>query len=182
MKIHRICAAILKQLIKAAPVLAVSISQAGLFSYLIGDQPYRDFALNSGAFKAGASNIPITGVDGNIIGYVPLMPNFSGVVDIGDTSKNEDNTGALAGGQGWFATVSHDGVISRVSFCERFGADFSSVFYDSYYCVKAHDGESSYTTSIFDFRVGRSSKLVTDAVSWDYASADYMDSDAFKNS
>ncbi len=145
-------------------VLTTSV-QAGQMFEDIGYQVYRDFALNQGVFTPGAENVPIYDQNTNTqIGVIPLVPDFGAVTSIFPGAKG----GALAGGkQSWISSAGHLGTQGEVRFMEDSTITADSPYYESYTSIKTYSTGSSDGPG--DFTVSRLSKVVTDAVGWDYA-------------
>ncbi len=147
----------------SSTLLMVSVHAGEMFSN-IGADVYRDFASNQGVFQPGATDVPIYDtVTGEEIGRIPLVPNFGAVTSVFEGAEG----GALAGGkQSWVSSARHLLSQEEVRFMEDSSLDESSPYFDSYSCVQTHMmGGSSLLT---DFSVTRLSKVVTDAVGWDY--------------
>ncbi len=143
----------------------LATAEAGEMFLNIGADVYRDFALNEGIFEAGATDVPIYDKDtGEEIGRIPLVPDFGAVTSTFEGAKG----GSLSGGkQSWVTSCSHLGTQSEVRFMEDSTLDASSPYFESYAGV----GTQSMlgTSPASDFTVTRLSKVVTDAVGWNYA-------------
>ena len=129
----------------------------GLMADSIDLQTYRDFAENRGVFDIKAKDIAIYDKEGNHVGTIPKMMNFDGVADA------HMGEAALVGGPGFIATVAHDYENPTITFTKRFGATQGTPFYDAYRSVVLKNGWGETQNYLYDYRVQRLSKIVTEA-------------------
>ena len=129
----------------------------GLMVDSIDLQTYRDFAENRGRFDINAKNVAIYDKEGNYVGAIPKMMNFDGVADA------HQGEAALVGGPGFIATVAHDHNNQTITFAKRFGATQGTPFYDAYRSVVLKNGWGDTQNYLYDYRVQRLSKIVTEA-------------------
>ena len=129
----------------------------GLMADSIDLQTYRDFAENRGVFDIKATDIAIYDKEGNHVGTIPKMMNFDGVADA------HMGEAALVGGPGFIATVAHDYENPTITFTKRFGATQETPFYDAYRSVVLKNGWGETKNNLYDYRVQRLSKIVTEA-------------------
>lgn len=125
----------------------------------VGQQAYRDFAENRGAFASGATNAVVYDLSGNPVGTIDRIANFDSVVDGGWS--------ALTGGASFLATVAHNNA-ANLTFGSRFGATQSTVFYDTYHVINYNRGWGSSTDYTYDYAVPRLNKIVTEAAAVPY--------------
>ncbi len=67
----------------------------------MGYQTYRNMGENRGAFTPGATNVTLYDINGNEVGVIPVVPDFSAV-------SNPGTAASLAGGQSWLADCEHN--------------------------------------------------------------------------
>ncbi len=169
----RLClnSSLLKALVLAMSLISLpSTLQAGHMYDDLGIDLYRNLAENRGDFAAGATNVDVYDKSGNVVGTIPIVPDFGALLPA---------HGGLAGGQNWVIDCVHAGSPGSFSFSNRLGADGTPVE-ESYRTIQSvYAGE----WNILDLAVHRLNKVATDVVHWEYATDDkYTDPKlAFEN-
>ncbi len=135
--------------------LAVASLSAGLMDPAIGVVTYRDFAENRGPFQPGARSVPIVNLAGEVVGDIPVVPDFDCVIDPG--------WAALVSHPSFIATVAHNNSRKNISFARRFGAD-QVPFLDLYDVVAYNRLSDDPTLSghEYDHALPRFNKIVTE--------------------
>lgn len=132
-------------------------AKAGLMDPEIGEEVYRDFAENRGAFQPGAQDVPIFNKNGDLVGEIPIVPDFDSVHDKGWAT--------LVANPSFVATVAHNRTRKNLSFARRFGAD-AAPFDDSYDMVaynRLDDDPAINPGGDYDHAIPRLNKIVTEA-------------------
>ena len=106
-------------ILNALILSAAPMAHASYLSPNISVREYRQLALNEGRFQAGATNVPIYDTKGKVTGYLPSIPNFSGI---------SDNATDTATGEESFVSALHVGPSSSASFYRRFYHKNSRLF------------------------------------------------------
>ncbi len=152
-------------LISATLLSSASTIYAGDMNGQLGYQLYRDLAENLNGFSPGATNVKVYDIDGNYVGNIPIMPDFSAFS--GPSSQY-----SLAGGQSWLADCWHNGYKDSYTFSKIQGTGGTPVaeYYEAVKRVTPVD-QDTYIHN-YDISIARSNKVVTDAIHWELATDD----------
>ncbi len=157
MKLH-IPPALKKALLALTALTTTATTQAGHMNGDIAYETYRNLAENRGSFTPGATNVNVYDINGEVVGVIPVVPDFSAV-------SNPGTAASLGGGQNWLVDCEHNKEISKIQWGVRLGTYGTPVF-EEYRGV--HRVEGNYA-SWFDNSISRLSKVVTDVVHWEIA-------------
>ncbi|MCT4710319.1 autotransporter domain-containing protein [Enterobacteriaceae bacterium H11S18] len=149
-----------KSLIASLVLLVLSENaHAALVRDDIPVQVYRDFGENRGAFKAGATNVPVYLADGSLSGIIANVPDFSASVDGGWSTLIAPNVTATA------RHLNYDDNISFGKRSQQLDATlFSGAENASSYTLMNEVTKRAYDVSAnIDYRLTRHRTLITDA-------------------
>ncbi len=140
-------------------VLALNATtQAGHMNGIIDYQTYRNLGENRGPFTPGATDVTVYDINGDVVGVIPVVPDFSAV-------SNPGTAASLGGGQSWLVDCEHNRVIETIQWGVRLGTYNTPVF-EEYRNINRV--EANYA-GWFDLSISRLSKVVTDVVHWEIA-------------
>ncbi len=152
----RLTQSLFKSLLLALSLLAAPCTvMAGHMYDDLGFDLYRNLAENRGSFEAGATNVEVYDKHGNVVGTIPVVPDFGAMIP---------SHGGLAGGQSWVIDCVHAGSPGDFTFGTRQGAGGTPVL-ESYRTIY---GVNAGAYNVLDLAVHRLSKVVTDVVHWEY--------------
>jgi len=149
-----------KSLIASLVLLVLSENaHAALVRDDIPVQVYRDFGENRGAYKAGATNVPVYLADGSLSGIIANVPDFSASVDGGWSTLIAPNVTATA------RHLNYDDNISFGKRSQQLDATlFSGAENASSYTLMNEVTKRAYDVSAnIDYRLTRHRTLITDA-------------------
>ncbi len=169
MKLHLPCALFRALLASAAlaTILATGSAEAGVVRHDYAMQQYKDFAMNQGQFRPGATNIEVFRTDGTSTGNViPLMPSMASYAAywkgkrFAGSNTARGNGGATLIAPHYIITAAHCGYSDSATDINFLCSSASMT--DTYPSGQVYKGEAGYGSYGSDGLTQRLSKIVTD--------------------